>query len=506
MMARNLTIKWGSNGVLALAGAAAVFLSGCKDKPAPEPEGSGDAAAEPDAVAPALPVEGGGGDKVAPAGGEKISNFDAAAEHLDLGGEIFVYQDVEGQAAKAAALLRSVMEMAPDDQPEVAALKDFDWRGLFKDLGVMNIAAAGISSHQVDGRYLNKSYLHVPGGRRGVLRLFGRKAGEFETRNMAPANADLVIERELNLTEGYRVGRDLIKQFKEPKAERNWKQLMGQKVADLGVTVGDVFQKLDTRVIVIARLSDTETIAIPDAPIEVPKFDIYLSLDGMAWLFDKMLEQLPPEAVGAIEVGDGFRLLQLPPMPPEDPIMSPLLRVNTESGRVSIATSVAFLAECESGEGGLFESTAFKAATAGLPTKGNGLTYVSEDVGVQVEKLLRDGIASAGGVPEEVVERGIGIAAKILPQLRSGYARVSANLPDGILSVANSPTSWKQTALVLPLAAVGLGGVSYATLQRTEARAEQFELMREQENAELKAALDAAHDAAETRDAEPKPE
>jgi hypothetical protein len=496
MRARKLTIKRCSNGILTLLGAGAVLLSGCKDKPAPEPEGSGDAAEEPTAVTPvvtpALPVEGDEGSEPSPAGGEKVSNFDAAAEHLDLGGEIFIYQDVEGRAAKAAEFLREVMQMVPDDEPQVAALKELDWRGLFKDLGVMNVAAAGISSHQVDGRYLNKSYLHVPGGRRGVLRLFGRKAGEFETRKMAPADADLVIERELNLTEAYRVGRDLIKQFKEPQAERSWKQLMGQKVADLGVTVGDVFQKLDTRVIFIARLSDTETVAIPDAPIEVPKFDVYLSLDGMAWLFDKMLEKLPPEAAGAIEIGEGFKTLQLPPVPPEAPIMSPLLRVDTESGRVSIATSAAFMAECGSGKGGLFESAAFVATTAGLPTEGNGLTYVSEDVGKHVEKLLREGIGSTGEVPAQVVDRGLGIVAKILPQLRSGYARVSANLPDGILSVANSPSSWKQTALVVPLGVAGLGAVSFATLRKTEMRAQEIEAMRAQENAELKAALDAA--------------
>ncbi len=433
--------------------AALLLFGGCKGEPetAPDPDpGGGETVAEAGTAAPAVD------------GGRDLTPFDATAQRLDFGGEVFVYQDVGGQAAKAAEFLNALMAMVPEGEPGWGPARKIDWAGVFDDLGATNVAAAGASSHQVGGRYLNKVYIHIPGGRRGVLRLFGRGAGAFETRAIAPAGADLVIERELNLTEAYRFARDMIKRFEQPEAERDWKQLMGQKIADAGVTVGDLFQKLDTRLMVVARLSEERTIALPGAPAELPQPEFYLALDGMGWLFEKLLEQLPPEAADAVEEGEGFKLLRLPPMPPEAPFLQPVVRVDTEGGRVALASSPAFLEECGSGEGGLFDSPEFKGATAGLPAEGNGLTYISADVGKHLERLLEAGLDGGGRAPAGFVGGVTDLLARAFPQMRGSYARVSANLPDGILTVANSPASLKHSVVLAPMAVAAVGWFSYS--------------------------------------------
>ena len=82
--------------------------------------------------------------------------------------------------------------------------------------------------------------------------------------------------QELNLTEVYRVGRDLVDQLKMPEAERGWKQFMGRKVADFGFTLGDMLQKLDTRLIVVGRISDTEFIHFVEDVAEPGVYDLEL--------------------------------------------------------------------------------------------------------------------------------------------------------------------------------------------------------------------------------------
>ena len=419
----------------------------CKKGPAPGagPEDDVDPSApEPDrSSAPAKP---------------KVSYFDAVVEHLDVGGPVFAYRDLHGKVDAAVGALKELMtaagsELPPESRRMVQAL---DLKGFVKDLGLSRIVAAGASSKKVGDRYLNKLYVHTPEGRSGVLSLLGRDAAAFESRKIAPAGCDFLIERELNLAAGYGIVRDLVARLKEPEATKSWNQLMGQKVADAGMTVADVFQQLDTRAIILGRLSDTETLEIPDSGMKIPKFDLYVSLEGMGFLFDQMVKQLPPDAAAAIEKGDGYQQLAVP-MPPN---LQAVVRKEIKGSRIVVASSAEFLAECQAGGGGLFNSTEFGEAFRGLPDKGNGLVYVSKDVGRHIESIIRQ-TAVTQSADEPMVEKALGLAAQILPVLRSHYAQVSANLAEGVLTVSNSPTSWKGAVAGVPAALALVGFLAY---------------------------------------------
>ena len=434
--------------VAVVALAVGAGLQGATPEPSNAPATPADAAqgADQPAAAEALPP---------------LSNFDAVVAKLDLGGPVFAYRELEGDFASLAALLGEIVSAVPVEEldDEVAqAIRRLDLRALFRDLGLTRIAAAGISSKQVGDRYLNKLYIHTPTGRAGIIRLMGRNAAPFRSRTIAPADCDLLIEREVNLSEAYRLGRDLVKRMREPQARRSWAQIMGQGAADLGVTFGDVFQKLDTRTIVIGRLHD-ETIDLPNpnGPIPLPKFDFYVSLDGLGWLFDRLVKVLPPELAESIEKGDGYEELALPP----HPLMEGVLRRDLETGRMVFATSIAFLDECQDGGGGLFDTEQFKSATAGLPEEGNGLVYISEDFTGKIRQLCIDA-GTVGGLPQDLLKKGIGIAGRLLPVLDSHYASVSANSPVGMLKVTNSPSSWKGSLVALPVTFAGSAAAAVA--------------------------------------------
>ncbi len=419
--------------VLALA---TLFGASCGDKPSAD----GEAGA-------------GGGEGAAPAGGSAAlpspevagapPRWEATFRHIDLGAEVCIYRDLSEVAPAVASYFDNILALVPEGElpPQVA---DFDLAEVLADLGLDRVEALGVSSARKGERYLNKVYLHTPRGRGGLLRLLGREAGAFKTAALAPRGTDLLMEREVNLSELYRLGRDLAKHA-GAEGERGFAEAMGQGVADFGVTVGDLFQKLDTRAIIIGRLAEDRLQLGAGAP-EVPRPELYVSLEGLGWLFDRVVKQLPPEAADALTETEGGTVLALPP----NPLGEPVLRRDEASGQVTFATSAGFLEECESGTGGLFADAAFKEATADLPTQGNGLVYLSPNFGKELRALYRQALSETGQAPE-VVERGIDLVERMLPYLGSHYAQVQANAEDGVWLVSNSPASVKQAAALAPV-------------------------------------------------------
>lgn len=144
--------------------ALAVLLAGAgcsKKTTAPEAQAE---ARPPDTVA-----------LVAPA--ERSPHFAAVNRHLELGGTLYGYADLDGDALKLAATLHNLADNLSTGQPAAAAaiLKQ-DYQKLFVDLGLNDIKAVGFSSvPAVTGGFRNTTFLYTPGDDTGCWRCWAAR-------------------------------------------------------------------------------------------------------------------------------------------------------------------------------------------------------------------------------------------------------------------------------------------------------------------------------------------
>jgi hypothetical protein len=491
---------------LALAIGVSLSLSGCGDKkknagtdePSPG-EVNGEQKPKPQTdVTPPEPV----------GGTTQSEHFAAVAKHLDLGGEIFGYVDVDGDVEKIADIAQEFLDMAKQEAGEDMPphLKTLDLAKVLGKVGLDGIEAMGASSYLDGDLYHNKGFMYVPGGRKGLLKVLGGDATPFVAKTLAPKDTDLVIEQSLDLRAGYDVVSALVADLGGPDAADQFNQAVGEVIPQLGLTMADLLRKLDTRITVIGRIHPDKPLEIPDAPAEIPSFDLLIVLDDLGWLYEKMTTNMktdmPADEVAQIFTkGEGFEKMGLPPMPsPEMAIVQPVAHHDIANKRVLIASTQAFLDECLAGATKLSDSADFTAAVKGLPTEGNGLSYVSANLLNEYRKFSKAAMQAQpeGGEAAMVTAQGMmaGIMDQIMPEAKASQASVTVNTPEGILMASNSSQSFKQSVMMggvsvgAMVAAISLPALSKAQDRAKEMKAEME--LRNQEMEEQIRALDNA--------------
>ena len=256
---------------------------------------------------------------------------------------------------------------------------------------------------------------------------------------MAPAGSDLIFEQELDLAALLPVVDKVLRRIGSAEISQGWAEMSSQPAGLPGLTIGQLVAKLDTRLTVIGRLRPEQRIELPDAPVDLPQFDLLIAFDNMAWLVEKLQAEMPPEVAQGIEKGDGFLRMPLPPMPPETPLFQPVIHFDIVSGRLLVATSAKFADACIAGDGGLFAEASFKSAAKGLPEKGNSLVFFSPRIGEEFRHLIAAGMKSNPSASKQELDLGLAMIEKMMPGLTGSYVAATSNLPDGVLSVSNSP-------------------------------------------------------------------
>jgi hypothetical protein len=134
-----------------------------------------------------------------PQAGMTASSLDAVRARIDLGGSFFVFIDYEDQIARLGRDLSAAIADAVGDDPELAILRQ-DYEAIFEETGLAGIKAIGMSSTRAGpGGYLNRSFIHAPEPRRGLLAALGGPARPFSTTRLAPPDTDFFVETEIDM-------------------------------------------------------------------------------------------------------------------------------------------------------------------------------------------------------------------------------------------------------------------------------------------------------------------
>jgi len=381
---------------------------------------------------------------------ERSRHFVAVSSQLELGGTLYGYADIDGDVLKAVPYLKMLADTVAEQQPMAAPFLKQDFAQLLTELGLNDVKAIGLSSvSSVNGGFRNRVYLHTPAGRRGLLSGLGGEPTAFTNARLAPEDADLYAESDVDFAALYAALRALVARVAgEPMAGVLETQLQADTTG-LGVTPLNVIKSLKGRVTLVLRTDAERTFTVPSAqPFTVPAFQFLARVDGLGGALDPALAKLPMFAVSQEGTVKVYAIKEASPIEGLQPVIA------VDGAALYIASDAAFLKASLARTGGLAQTPEFRSALAELGEKGNGVTYVSPRLFTQLRRLkeLNPQLGDEG-------RHAFDLVLGSLPDPKQPLVAVRTNLPEGILYRARWHRSLKQDVAMVTVynpVAVGL--------------------------------------------------
>jgi hypothetical protein len=434
------------------SGAALILLfAGCAKKP------------EAPAPAQPSPAPARTGDQVALVRqAERSSHFEDVNANLELGGVLYGYVDIDGDALDLAKSAEGIVHQLAVLQPSLSTLDHQDLKALFSDLGLNDIKAVGVSSvREASGTYRNRAFLYTPDGRHGFLAVLGGQPATFEGAKLAPSDCDFYTECEFNVGALYGSIRTIIERAAGPdQASAFDKKILGLG-AQAGFSALDFVKGLKGRLVVIVRTDPHASMAMPSANgrvLRLPAIQAVLRVTGIGSAMESIFER---DASFAGSMDNGRHLFK-PKKPSEIQGLDPVIETDGETFYYS--TSPAFLAQCLAQKAGLDTNPLFAEQLAQLGPDGNGLTWVSP----RFFESLRSVPSLNSDAPAQFLQ-AFTLLAGNLPAIDQPLFSIRSNLPKGILVRSNWYRSLKANlALFTIYNPVTLGLVSAMAIPAIE--------------------------------------
>ncbi|MFT3870259.1 MAG: hypothetical protein QM715_17560 [Nibricoccus sp.] len=399
---------------------------------------------------------------------ERSPHFAAVNKHLELGGELFGYADVDGDLQLFATQLRRMADSIAETQPMAGAMLQQDFGKIFDDLGLTDVKAIGLSSVR-DGAvgYRNRAFFYTPTGRHGLLSVLGGSAAPYVHTKLAPANADFYAEGEVDLPSAYKAIRAVLVRVGGEMTAAMVDNQLKKSGAEAGVSALDVIQSLKGRSVLVLRLDAEKNVALPTPqPINIPAFSLLLRIDGLGATLEKLLTSVPLFEVKQEGSLKTFTLQM--PLPIEG--LQPVLAI--ENGALFLATSPAFLKECREQKAGLEQSKEFQQALGQVGREGNGLAYISPKF---FSRLRHLGAINPEAAPE--AKRVFAMLTDNIPDIKQPLVTARINLPDGILVRSVSTRTLKPTlaavAVYNPVTLGVIAAMAIPAFQKTKAASQE---------------------------------
>jgi type IV pilus assembly protein PilA len=378
---------------------------------------------------------------------EQSGHFAAVQKHLELGGTLYGYADIDGDVLKLADSLRGIMEQLAAAQPEAAPFLKQDFRTIFTMLGFDDIKAVGLSSvPEGNGAFRNRVFFLTPSGRHGLLAGLGGAPAPHALVKLAPTGTDFYGEAEVDLAEVYQTIKAVVTKVGGETAAN----LMEEKIKQAGVPASiswlDVINGWKGHSALVLRLDPEKTLALPNMVIPQPSF--LLCVEGVGPAFEPMLKKLPPLKLAVVGGRKIFSLAQPPPVPGINPV------IVIDGKTLYLATTQAFFDECLNHKTGLAQTPEFEKALARVGATGNALAYVSPAFFDRLNDLER----LNPNLPPQNLQT-LRMVLGNLPKPAQPLITVRTNLPDGILVQSHWNRSLKQDVVLLAMynpATVGL--------------------------------------------------
>lgn len=354
---------------------------------------------------------------------ERSRHFAEVSKHLELGGTLYGYVDIDGDAAKLAQSIGGVLGQMATTQPQLAPFAQQDYPALFALLGLNDVKAIGLSSvPDGTGYFRNRAFLLAP-ERHGLMAALGGKPGPFARVGLAPADVDFYAESEVDLEEVYKAVKEVVAKIGGEESGNRMEAQLKKAGETVALSLHGLINGWKGHSAVLLRLDPEKTLRLPgQQTLVIPAPSLLFSFDGVAPAIEPALAKVP---AFALQVEGGLKFYRLKaPLPLEG--IAPVLVV--EGTRLYVASSEAFLKECLQTTGRLADTAGFRNAVAALGAEGNSLTYVSPVFYDKLRNLER----LNAHLPEDA-KGPLRFVVAQLPKADRPMVAVRTNLPEGIL-------------------------------------------------------------------------
>ncbi len=295
-------------------------------------------------------------------------------DHIDMDGQFFMANNVEGDLEKLAALGTDFLKNARKHGKKRFPT-GLDLKLILGDMGLNDLVSYGRSAKFAGDHWVSKLYLQNQGSNRGVFSMMGEKNTEYEVLKFAPSGADFVMEWQIDTRQLGAVMKHVPGCVRMEKAMK--RNLTG------GETVEDVLNMYKGKVSLAVKLDDKVREACPIYPeYTFPKLHGCLRLKGVTPIW-KHLGAVAGFMMKMVRQEDGT-LLMIPRKQPKK--MNAAFVLDMKNDVLWAGTSIEFLNECRGRKAGLSVDKGYKALSGGS-RDGCGVVYISKQACMELRQV-----------------------------------------------------------------------------------------------------------------------
>jgi type IV pilus assembly protein PilA len=373
---------------------------------------------------------------------ERSRSFAAVNKHLELGGTLYGYVDIDGDLLKLTGYFQGILADVAKTQPGANLVAQQDLPAIVTMLGLTDVKALGVSSvPDGTGFFRNRLFIYTGGERHGLMAALGGKPAPLKHIGLAPADAAFFGESEMDMGVVYKTLKDVVAKVAGEPASTQLETMLKKAGEAATISYLDLIYGLKGRTAVVMRVEPEKTFRLPGRDgMVIPAFSLLACVEGIGQVVEPSLAKargLRRSDVGTTHVYEVTQKLPLDGVQPA---------IVIDGSTLYLTTSLAFLNECREQKSGLAQVAEFKNAVAQLGAENNGLTYISPRVFSRIrdlEKLNPNLPPQAKSVIQLVLAQ--------MPQSERPLVAVRTNTEDGVLVRSYLNRSMKQD-----IAAVGV--------------------------------------------------
>ena len=378
---------------------------------------------------------------------QRSPHFDPVSAHLQLGGTVYAYVDIDGDAERAADFVISLLRDLPALEAPRAS-RPLSAASLVRVLGLENLHAIGLSSYKKAPLYHNRSFIYHTGPREGLLKVFGGEPAELSLKTVAPEGADLVWEQQLNLKVLFEIVRALGERGIGASPAK-LDTLLAESFLGLNITIGEIVERLDTTAGLILEVDEARVLRVPGESFWFPYTDFLFQIDGLGDLVDAIAKRATFDPfIRADRTNEWLIIRPGIRLPSPWNAYEPSLIKDLATGRMYLVSSPDYLTKCLAQQSHVTATADFVEAFDGLPTIGNGMVFASPQLTREMHAMLDRVINNRGSTVVTTIVR------YLLPDAGAPIGWVGANRSDGLLITSNTSSSHKSTLVTLAYAAL----------------------------------------------------
>ncbi|MGA2853715.1 MAG: DUF3352 domain-containing protein [Verrucomicrobiota bacterium] len=408
----------------------------------------------------------GPGSNASPVVSVEKNSFSEVTSQLDPGGNFYLYlgtaQWLDNLSTKVGAW-RQAINAIPGLRPEDSARanKVFDIVvHVIKDSGVENVTGVGMSSVEIEkGMYRNKMLLHhYPGKGDGFLwKLAGGEPHPLTGLDFLPADTAMAFFSDADLPLLWNVVKKEVAKADLPQAQQWLNNLPVQFNRATQIKWDAFLDSLGGEFGLVITLDPDNnlTIPLPGAATQIPQPGLLLALkvndDTIFNRIDAALKS-NPQVSRANRSDLKMRTMRVPV-----PLIGELRPSAASSvGYLFIASDDSLIRDVlavKSGKkSGLKSTDEFKHLAQGLPERGNQFVFVSRRFAKTMMQVQQQAMASSAKTQPQMAQ-----LMQSLYQSRPAFTySVGVNTSEGCMTVGNSSQSYASSALLAPVAVVGM--------------------------------------------------